>query len=40
MKSGADLLLIGKGVRDVLPYSLHYWNDSAQKNSLGSTHEQ
>jgi hypothetical protein len=24
-------LFIGKGVRDILPYSLGYWNDSAQK---------
>jgi len=26
-------LLIGKGVRDVLPHSLGYWNDSAQKSA-------
>jgi hypothetical protein len=26
-------LLIGEGVRDVLPHSLGYWNDSAQKSA-------
>ena len=26
-------LLIGKSVRDVLPHSLGYWNDSAQKSA-------
>jgi hypothetical protein len=26
-------LLIGKGVRDILPHSLGYWNDSAKKSA-------
>jgi hypothetical protein len=26
-------LLIGEGVRDVLPHGLGYWNDSAQKSA-------
>ena len=30
---GPTALLIGKGVRDVLPHSLGYWNDSAQKSA-------
>jgi carboxypeptidase Q len=26
-------LLIGEGIRDVLPHSLGYWNDGAQKSA-------